>query len=68
MKNCKRAGIEFGLESNVQIEIIGPDKNIRQSVDVHNKATDRLVSGILKFIKGNFNPTYRRTNVNQISP
>ena len=64
----KRAGIEFGIDSNVHVEIIGPDKNIRQSIDVHNKATDRLVSGILKFIKGEFNPTYRRTNINQISP
>lgn len=60
------AGIEFGLDSNVQIEIIGTNKDIRQSILVHNKATKRLVSGIMHFIRGEMHPSTRRPNVAQI--
>lgn len=60
-------GIEFGLDSNVHIEVVGPNKDIRQTIDVHNKATKRLVSGIMHFIRGEMHPSTRREDVLQIS-
>lgn len=66
MTKGKNAGLEFAVDSNVHIEIISPQNVIRQTIDKHNKATKRLVSGILRFIRGEFNTTYRRTDEAQI--
>lgn len=62
--NC---GLEFVLNSNVHIEVVSPQKVITQQVDIHNKATKKLVDGILKFIRGEFNQTYRRPKDVEIS-
>lgn len=66
MTKGKNAGLEFAVDSNVHIEVISPQNVIRQTVDKHNKATQRLVSGLLRFIRGEFNTTYRRTDETEL--
>lgn len=66
MTKGKNAGIEFVVNSNVHIEVLSPQNVIRQTVDKHNKATKRLVGGLLRFIRGEFNTTNKRTNENTI--
>lgn len=66
MNQYKEPGIEFVVNSNVHIEIVSPQNVVRQTVDKHNKATRRLVEGILRFVRGEFNTTYRRTDLSEI--
>lgn len=66
MNQCRKPGIEFVVDSNVHIEIVSPQKVVCQTVDKHNKATKRLVEGLLRFIRGEFNTTYRRTDESEI--
>lgn len=66
MNQYKEPGIEFVVNSNVHIEIVSPQNVVRQTVDKHNKATRKLVEGILRFVRGEFNTTYRRTNSSEI--
>ena len=66
MNQYKEPGIEFVVNSNVHIEIVSPQNVVLQTVDKHNKATRRLVEGILRFVRGEFNTTYRRTDLSEI--
>lgn len=60
MGKSKNCGLEFVMDCNVHIEVTDAQKVIRQQVDVHNKATKKLIDGLLKFIRGEFNQTFRR--------
>lgn len=62
MTKGKNSGVEFVVDSNVHIEVLSPQNVIRQTVDKHNKATKRLVSGLLRFLRGEFTTTNRRTD------
>ena len=66
MKSGKQAGLEFVVDSNVHIEVMSPQNVITQTVDNHNKATQSMVEGLLRFIRGEFNTSYARTNENLI--
>lgn len=61
MNQCKRPGVEFVVDSNVHIEVMSPQNVITQTVERHNKATKQLVEGLLRFIRGEFNTSYKRT-------
>ena len=51
--NIKSA--EFGIMNNVYIEVVDTDtNNVRQNIEVHNKATRGMVKGILRFLSGHF--------------
>ena len=60
MGKLQRGGLEFGVDSNVHIQVVGPQNVITKTIDVHNKATRQLVSGILRFIQGEFTPSNKR--------
>lgn len=66
MKYNKRPGLEFVVDSNVHIEVVSPQKVIKQTVDRHNKATKRMVEGLLRFVRGEFNTSYERTKESEI--
>lgn len=56
----------FAVDCNVDIKIVSPQKIVRQTVHKHNKASKLLVTGMLRFIQGHFNTSYRRPNENFI--
>ena len=56
-----KAGIEFAIDSNVNIQIIDPNNVIRQDITIHNKATQNMVIGIMRFLRGEFCTSYRQT-------
>lgn len=58
--------IAFAVDCNVDIHIVSPQKSIRQSVSKHNKASRRLVSGMLRFIQGHFTTSFRQTDLNSV--
>ena len=66
MHTVKQPGSEFIVDSNVHIEVVSPQHVIRQTVDKHNKATKRLVTGLLRFALGEFTTTYERTKESEI--
>lgn len=59
MKNYSKTS-EFAIDSNVHIEVISPQNIIRQTVDKHNRATRYMLEGILGFLRGDFNTSYRQ--------
>lgn len=59
-------GIGFAIDSNVFIDVISPQNVIRQTVTKHNKATRAMVAGILRFLRGEFNTTFKQTDSNKI--
>lgn len=61
-----KPSMEFVVDTNVHVEVLSPQNVIRQTIDKHNKATKQLVSGLLRFIRGEFNTTYRRANENSV--
>lgn len=61
-----RAGIEFALDSNVYIQVVGPNNTINQEVVIHNKATQQLVKGIMRFLRGEFQTSERQTDANKL--
>ena len=62
----KNNALEFAVDSNVHIEVISPQNVILQTLDTHNKATKQLVSGIMRFLRGEFTITGRRTDENSL--
>lgn len=64
--NKHRVGLEFAIHSNVCVQVIGPNNDIRQEVNIHNKATQQLVRGIMRFIKGELTASNKRPNENEI--
>lgn len=67
MKYNKRAGIEFAVDSNVFIQVEGPNRTIRQEVTIHNKATQKLVRGLMKFMRGEFTTSSRQTDWDKVN-
>lgn len=66
MNEHKNANAGFTIESNVHIEIKDTYNNSVRVVDKHNRATQKMVNGILQFLKGNFNTSYRQKNPEMI--
>lgn len=56
----------FAVDCNVDIKIVSPQKTVRQTVHRHNKASKLLVTGMLRFIQGHFNTSYRMTDDSHI--
>lgn len=49
----------FDVQNNVEIEVRDDKLNIvRQRFEVHNKATRKMVTGLLRFMSGHFTDTY----------
>ena len=59
-------GIGFAIDTNVHIEVIDSHNIIRQQVDKHNRATHHMLEGILSFLRGDFNASYRQLDENRL--
>lgn len=47
----------FELYHNVRITVIDNNRKIKQTIFKHNKASMTLIQGVLKFLRGEFNPS-----------
>jgi hypothetical protein len=60
MGNLCDSTLSMSIFNNVEIQVIDTENNtITKTVKTHNKATRRMVAGILRFINGKFTPTDR---------
>lgn len=50
-------GVNLDIESNVRVTVYDKEYRIKQQVEKHNKAGVALIQGILKFLRGEFNPS-----------
>lgn len=66
MKQSKRAGIEFAVDSNVYIQV-KHNNVIRQEITIHNKATQRLVRGLMRFMRGEFFTSNRQQDESAVA-
>lgn len=66
MYNINESSASFAMNVNVHIEVQDKMGRIVKNIDKHNRATVRMLSGILSFLKGNFTTTYRRSDVETI--
>lgn len=49
----------FNLVNNVYIDVVDKDMNrVKKHIEIHNKATRKMVTGLLRFLSGHFNGTY----------
>lgn len=56
VKQDKIDSLCFGVTNNVEITIMNSDTNeIRKNIKIHNKASRRMVTGLLRFMAGHFN-------------
>lgn len=67
MKYNKKAGIEFAVDSNVSIQVVGPNNNITQEVTIHNKATQHLVKGLMRFMRGEFTTSSKQSDWDKVN-
>ena len=62
-ENSDFGSVGFGVNNNVYIEVIDKENSVvRQKVEIHNKATRRMVTGILRFLSGHFTDTNKNEN------
>lgn len=58
--NANYPNMSFSVVNNVYIDVIDTETNIiRKHIEKHNKATRGLVTGILRYLSGEFTPTMR---------
>ena len=50
-------GGNFNLYNNVKITVFNSSHNIKLQVEKHNKANVALIQGVLRFLRGEYNPT-----------
>jgi len=49
--------ITIGVDSNITIKVVDRKNNIIEKREVHNKATEAMVDGLLRFLSGEFTPS-----------
>jgi hypothetical protein len=63
LKNTNSSPIAFSIDNNVEITVLNKaKKRIVKTVKTHNKATRKMVEGVLKFIEGQFTETFASPN------
>ncbi len=62
--NSSLAG--FALDVNVNIQVLDSRNKVKQEVTKHNKATKQMLTGMLNFLRGDYNCTNRRDDINAI--
>jgi hypothetical protein len=50
-------GANLDIQSNVRVIVYNKEHRIKQQIEKHNKAGVALIQGILKFLRGEFNPS-----------
>lgn len=62
-----QSGIGFGVGTNVRIQVIDSERNeLIKTINKHNKCKRGLVTGILRFLQGQYNLTYGRDDKEKI--
>ena len=50
-------GVNLDMQSNVRVTVYDKNYNIKYQAEQHNKAGVSLIQGVLKFLRGEFNPS-----------
>ena len=59
MGNINSSSMGFAICNNVEISVIDTRSNIiTKHIQTHNKATRQMVSGLIRFLNGDFNKTF----------
>ena len=66
MNNANEIGASFAMNVNVTIQIRDGMDRIVKTVNKHNRATQLMLGGMLGFLKGEFNTSYRQDNIDAI--
>lgn len=66
MNSINNSYANFMLDVNVNIQVKDNMGNIIKTVNKHNRATKQMLSGMLQFLRGEFNTSNRQTNYKAI--
>lgn len=65
VNNVAQPGLAFSVTTNVHVEVVDKAHNeIRQVLDVHNKASRNMIKGLLRFLMGYYTVSNRNPNEN----